>query len=106
MSSREFYYFVVSLFIICGFSLDAAHSQEASTGNLTIARVKYGGGGDWYNDPSAVPNLLEFLERETGLSVADDEAKIALTDEKLFSYPLLYITGHGRIRLTEVEVTR
>jgi hypothetical protein len=73
---------------------------------FTIARVKYSGGGDWYNDPSAIPNLLEFLANETGMEVAKTEARVSLTDERLFSYPILYLTGHGRIRLSDAEAQR
>jgi hypothetical protein len=73
---------------------------------LTIARVKYSGGGDWYNDPSTIPNILEFINKEAGISVAENEARVELTDEKLFSNPILYLTGHGRIRFNEMERNR
>jgi len=89
------------IFLICISTFDV-FSQE----KLTIARVKYSGGGDWYNDPSAIPNLLEFINQETGVSVADGEVKVALTDEQLFSYPILFMTGHGKIRLNEFEIGR
>jgi hypothetical protein len=71
-----------------------------------IARVKYGGGGDWYNDPTAVPNLCHYLKTHTLVDVAEDEAQVSLTDESLFSYPILFITGHGRILLSEEEASR
>ena len=71
-----------------------------------IGRVKYRGGGDWYNDPTAVPNLCRYLKTHTLVDVAEDEAKVALTDESLFSYPILFITGHGRILLSEEEASR
>ncbi len=73
---------------------------------FTIARVWYQGGGDWYNDPSVIPNLLRFLSHETGMRVANTEARVKLTDEKLFSYPILYLTGHGNIVFSEPEVRR
>lgn len=95
---------VVCLEIIFSFSQSLA--QNPKEGRLTIARIKYSGGGDWYNDPSAIPNLLTYMENETGIFVGNDEAKISLSDEKLFSYPILFITGHGRIRFTEVEIRR
>ncbi len=81
-------------------------AQKIEPEKLIIARVKYGGGGDWYNDPSAIPNLLEFIQRETGIEVAKTEARVSLTDEELFAYPILYLTGHGRIRFTDVEIKR
>ena len=82
-----------------------AQGREESS-SLTIARVKYRGGGDWYNDPSAVPNLCRYLETHTGVDVSGEEARISLTDETLFSYAILYLTGHGRISLAQEEADR
>ncbi len=70
---------------------------------FTIARVWYQGGGDWYNDPCVIPNLLSYLAKVTGMRVATTEARVKLTDEKLFSYPILYLTGHGNIVFSETE---
>ena len=71
---------------------------------LTIARLHYDGGGDWYANPSSLPNLLRFIEERSGLEVADRPAEVRLTDPALRRYPYLYLTGHGNIRLSEVEV--
>jgi hypothetical protein len=71
---------------------------------LSIARVKYGGGGDWYSDASSLPNLLREFERRTGIPAAEGERAIALTDPDLFAYPFLYMTGHGNIDLTDSEI--
>lgn len=71
---------------------------------FVIARVKYRGGGDWYNDPSAVPNLSKFLKQETGITIAEEEAKISLSDKTLFSYPFLFLTGHGKLAFTDKEI--
>jgi hypothetical protein len=74
------------------------------SGQLTIAQVRYDGGGDWYANPSGLPNLLGFIAERTGLPVARSPARVGLTDPALRHYPLLYMTGHGEIRLSEVEV--
>ncbi len=97
---------ILILTLILTVITELSFAQNINEGRLTIARLKYSGGGDWYNDPSAVPNLLSYIEKETGIFVRNDEVKISLSDEKLFSFPILFITGHGRIRLTEVEVRR
>jgi hypothetical protein len=76
----------------------------AVRGELTIAQVQYDGGGDWYANPSALPNLLAFIGERTGLPVAARPATVRLTDPSLRSYPYLYLTGHGNIRLSEREV--
>ena len=70
---------------------------------LTIARLRYGP-GDWYGNPTSLPNLLEFIRGELGLPTADREAVVSATDAELDRYPLLYLTGHGEIRLTDPEV--
>lgn len=71
---------------------------------LTIARVKYGGGGDWYSDPSSLPNLLREFEARTGIPAAAEEDVIELSDPGLFRFPFLYMTGHGNIELTAEEI--
>ncbi len=71
---------------------------------LTIARVKYGGGGDWYSDPSSLPNWLSEFRRRTGVPTRAKEAVVSLTDDNLRAYPFLYMTGHGTIRLTSDEI--
>jgi hypothetical protein len=73
---------------------------------LTIARLHYGGGGDWYCDPSSLPNLLDYLGRTLGIAVADDEAVVRPSEAELFDYPLLYLTGHGNVRFSALELER
>jgi hypothetical protein len=73
---------------------------------LTLARVKYDGGGDWYNDPSAIPNLCDFIQKETNIDINTEEAKISILDESLFIYPILFLTGHGKIALSDEEAER
>ncbi len=70
---------------------------------VTIARLRYGP-GDWYGNPSSLPNLLRFLHERLGFPTSDREAVVSATDPELARYPLLYLTGHGEIRLTEEEV--
>ena len=72
--------------------------------SFSVARVHYGGGGDWYSDPSSIPNLLTYLEKNTPVSTVDEDIHIKLTDKDIYRYPYLYLTGHGNIRLTENEV--
>jgi hypothetical protein len=70
---------------------------------LTIARLHYEP-GDWYGNPSSLSNLLRFVRQELGLPVAEREAVVLASDPDLARYPLLYLTGHGEIRLTDEEV--
>jgi len=72
--------------------------------NFTITRIHYGGGGDWYSDPSSLPNLLAYLSNNTTIKTEPEEFRVKLTDKELYSHPYLYITGHGNIRFTEEEI--
>lgn len=81
----------------------AAKGDPAEEYGVRVARVKYGGGGDWYNNPSSIPNWLSEFERRTGIRTIKQEKVLALTDENLRAYPFLYMTGHGTIKLTNEE---
>ena len=72
---------------------------------VAIARLKYGGGGDWYSNPSSLPNLLRFAREETGIPLADKEGVAAVGGEELFSYPIVYMNGHGNVLLTAAEAS-
>jgi hypothetical protein len=71
---------------------------------IRVARVKYGGGGDWYADPSSIPNWMKEFERRTGIPTIKEEKVVSLTDENLRAFPVLYMTGHGTIRLMPDEI--
>lgn len=71
-----------------------------------LARLKYSGGGDWYNDPDAIPNLCRELNRRTTIRVAEDEIQLTLTDERLAAHPFLFMTGHGNVSFSDEEVLR
>ncbi len=73
---------------------------------IGIGRVKYGGGGDWYADPSSLPNLLKEFRERTLIRSALSEKAVSLLDQSLFSCPFLYMTGHGKIRLSSRELSR
>ncbi len=99
----------MKIFLLCtAFTLMVAESlsQPRIESQFRIARLKYSGGGDWYNDPSAEVNLLSFVRESTGMDVDPRYEFVDLSSEKLFSYPFLFLTGHGNIVLSEAEVRR
>ena len=91
------------LFLILFFTINKSYSMGAE---FTIARLKYGGGGDWYNDPSLVPNLAKKIQKNTKINISLKEKVVSLGDEDLFSYPFLFATGHGNIKFSDSEIAR
>lgn len=80
------------------------HGPIAQAPRLNIVQLQYSGGGDWYANPSGLPNLLRAIRARTGLDVSDRPVQLKLTDPNLWSYPYIYITGHGNIHFTDEEV--
>jgi len=86
--------------------LAAIAGAEAGSG-LVLARLKYGGGGDWYSNPSSLPNLGRVLRERTPIAVDRlDEARVGLLDEDLFEYPFLFMNGHGNVAWSDAEIER
>lgn len=88
------------------FILFSGYIIASEPGKFTIARLQYGGGGDWYSDPSSIPNLLRFIDLNTALKTDVREARVKVEDEDLFVYPVLYMTGHGNVRFSKSESAR
>jgi hypothetical protein len=72
--------------------------------DFTIGRLKYGGGGDWYANPSSLTNLLKAINERTSIRAAPREEVVEITEAKLFEHPYVYMTGHGNVRFTDEEV--
>ena len=89
---------------LAAMTVAAAHAAVAP--RLTIARLQYEGGGDWYANPSSLPNLLTAIATRTSIDVERTEARVTLTSERLWDYPYLYMTGHGNARFSDAEVAR
>jgi hypothetical protein len=81
----------------------ATQSVPSQREALTIARLQYGGGGDWYIGPSSLPNLLTEIRERTGVPVARQPVTVRLTDAALWDHPFLFVSGHGNILFTDEE---
>ena len=81
----------------------ASAGGQVPPGALTITRLQYGGGGDWYGDPSSLPNVIAFTARQTGISIAPEEGRAAIGDEPFWGSTYLYLTGHGNIHFSDEE---
>jgi hypothetical protein len=79
--------------------------QFLSAGNPTIkiALLKYSGGGDWYSNPTALPNLIEFCNRNLQTNIAPDYATVEAGNAEIFNYPFIHVTGHGNVVFSDME---
>jgi hypothetical protein len=94
--------FVLYVFALVLPDVGMAQSQ----GTFGIARLKYAGGGDWYNDPSGEVNLLTFIHQTTGMATDPRYRFVDIGSDEIFASPFLFLTGHGNITLTDAEAHR
>lgn len=85
---------------------DATAQAKKNESAFKIARLKYSGGGDWYNDPLEEPTLLQFVKEHTNIDVDPEHEYVDILSENFFSYPFIFLTGHGNISFTDAEVKR
>ena len=86
--------------------LSEASAQTPTSSAFKIVRLKYNGGGDWYNGPTEEPNLLRFVKQNTLINVEPTYEFVEIMSDKLFTYPFLFMTGHGNIVFTDAEARR
>lgn len=75
----------------------------ATWAQTPIALLKYGGGGDWYANPTALTNLIAFCNADAGMNLADDYAVVDVGSSELFNYPFVHMTGHGNVQFNPQE---
>lgn len=85
---------------------DVLAQTHAEGSAIRLARVKYAGGGDWYNDPSAEVNLLRYIRTNTSMNVDPAYEYVDLATDNLFLYPVIFMTGHGTVAFTDSDVKR
>ncbi len=90
------------IFVVC---FTVSIYPQFNTG-FKIARLKYNGGGDWYNDPSAEENLLNFVHRNTNIKVDPEYRFVDISSDEIFAYPFLFLTGHGNVYFSDEEAKR
>ncbi|MCL1822259.1 MAG: DUF4159 domain-containing protein [Prolixibacteraceae bacterium] len=72
--------------------------------SVKIALLKYGGGGDWYADPTALPNLIRFCNQEIKTNIHPEHAVIDVGSQEIFNYPFVHLTGHGNVVFSDSDV--
>ncbi|TXI82659.1 MAG: DUF4159 domain-containing protein [Flavobacteriales bacterium] len=72
-------------------------------GSFQLAVLKYNGGGDWYGNPTAVPNLVKFCNKEMGMNINPEVPNVEVGSPELFAYPWVHMTGHGNVVFSQQE---
>jgi len=93
-------YLRISILIIAFLITQTATAQS----QFEIARIKYRGGGDWYNDPSSLTNLIAFAKQQAPLSLSSNYKDVALGSSNLHEFPFVFLTGHGTISANTAEI--
>ena len=68
-----------------------------------VAILKYNGGGDWYANPTAIPNLIAFTNATIKTTISKNPKTVAVGSEDLFNFPMVFMTGHGNVTFSERE---
>ena len=87
------------VFIVSLLGLTIGQAQSS----LKIAKLKYGGGGDWYANKTSLPNLIRFCNAELKMNINPSEDIVEVGSPDLFTYPFVHMTGHGNVVFTDTE---
>jgi len=87
--------FHILLFIVI---LPTVSAQE-------IAVLKYNGGGDWYANPTSLPNLIKFCNQNINTKINEKPQTVETSSLEIFQYPFIHMTGHGNVYFTPDDVT-
>lgn len=93
-----------TLFLLFFIVLFLPHSfASAQSEGLPVAKLKYNGGGDWYANKTALPNLIRYCNQQLNMNLASQNAVVEVGSPEMFSYPYVYMTGHGNVVFSEKE---
>ncbi|HEY5536883.1 MAG TPA: DUF4159 domain-containing protein [Ignavibacteria bacterium] len=96
-----------SVIILTGLLFPQSGKEIKGTSTFKLARLKYAGGGDWYNDPSAEINMMKYLKQNTTIDVGEpDFYSVDVNSDEIFNYPFIILTGHGNISFSDIELAR
>ena len=91
---KKFIFFVLILWSTVGFSQYS----------VQLAVLKYSGGGDWYANPTALPNLIKFCNEDLNTNINPEPATVDVGSPEIFNYPFVHMTGHGNVVFTNQDI--
>ena len=90
--------FGLTILLLAFFSGVSAQSEK-----IKIAKLQYSGGGDWYANKTALPNLAKFCNEQLGTTIDEENAVVTVGSPELFNYAFVYMTGHGNVVFSPSE---
>ncbi len=88
---------------ILTFTLALMVSLVFGQGTYQLAVMKYSGGGDYYANPTALPNLIAYTNQNLGTNISKDVPYVEVGSTDLFQYPMVHMTGHGNVVFSSAE---
>ncbi len=85
------------------FTILLGNTIAAQNQGVKIALIKYNGGGDWYSDPTALPNLIKYCNQNIKTNIYPEPSTVEIGSSEIFNFPYVELTGHGNIILSESE---
>lgn len=101
--SIKFLPFLLVFCIIQVLGAPISYAQTTQDTDFRLARVQYRGGGDWYNDPSALTNLIRFVNLNLPVKISERYDDVSIGSRDVNRYPFLFLTGHGNITINSAE---
>ncbi|MDW3650565.1 MAG: DUF4159 domain-containing protein [Bacteroidia bacterium] len=95
--------YLISLLVVVLLPFENLLGQAGEQFHFKIARLKYEGGGDWYSNPTSLPNLISFINENSTIRVASKEDVVEPGGSQIFQYPYVYVTGHGNLQFSDAE---
>ena len=91
---------LIALILLCFPVLSLTSFSPAS---YQIALLKYNGGGDWYANPTSLPNLVKFANTNLGTNISGEIATVEAGNPEIMNFPFVHMTGHGNVVFSEQE---
>ncbi len=99
---------IPTIFLFIGLLISSTFAQSPNASasfHFKIGKLKYDGGGDWYANPTSLPNLIKKINENSTTKIAPLEEVVEVGGTQIFQYPYVYMTGHGNVTFTDAEAT-
>ena len=106
--TKEFgvFFIMLILIIVLFFGISESIIGQQSINDITVVRIKYGGGGDWYGNKTTFINLFDKIRKTTNIKTSYKEVTYSLEEKEFFNQPIAYIAGHGNIKFSDIEIKK